>query len=229
MKTLLIAILALSCLALNAATYPDSTGATEGSIVAGQPHIDISSVDLTQNGSELTFKINLAGSPVTTDWGKYLIAIDSKTGGDVAGNGWGRPISMSSGMDYFVGAWADSGNGAEIRTWGGSAWALQSATYGANPDVLNVAKDAGSFTIRFNYTGLGLTPGSAFTFDVLTTGGGGGDSAIDALSDADQAAPDWGVAYNSLSTLTYTVVPEPSALALLGLGAAALLLRRKSS
>ena len=89
--------------------YSDSTGET----IAGGI-MDITSVEVNNTATTLTFKINVAGDPVATDWGKYLIGIDSALGGDAAGNGWGRPIRMSSGMDYFVGSWTDFGNGAEI-------------------------------------------------------------------------------------------------------------------
>jgi hypothetical protein len=215
---------------VGAATYSDGTG--DGALVgAGGGILDITSVEVNNTATDLIFKISLVGDPVATDWGKYMIGIDSTAGGDTAGNGWARPISMSSGMDYFVGSWVDSGNGAEIRNWTGAAWALQDATYSPNPDNLAISKDASSVTIQFNFAGLGLALGNFFTFDVYTSGGGGTDSAIDALANPAQTVANWGDAYNSGSLVdSYTLVPEPSVLALAGLGGLALIgfARRRS-
>jgi len=130
-------------------------------------------------------------------------------------------------MDYWLGVWVDSGNGAETRKWNGAAWTLQSATYNPNPDVLSVSKDITSVTLSLKLSGLGLSVGNSFFFDVYSSGGGGTDSAIDALANPSQSVSDWGIAYNTASPLSYTVtaVPEPTTLALLGL-AGGLMLRR---
>ena len=84
---------------VQAATYNDSTG----DILPTASIMDITSVEVNSTTTDLIFKINLAGDPVATDWGKYRIALDTTAGGDYAGNGWSRPISMS-GMDYWVGS-----------------------------------------------------------------------------------------------------------------------------
>jgi len=214
-KTIAAGVLAVLTLNAQAATYLDSTGET----ISGA-HIDITSVEVNHTATDLIFKINLAGDPVVTDWGKYIIGLNTVAGGDSAGNGWGRPISMP-GMDYWIGTWADGGNGAEVRNYSGS-WGLQSATYGANPDSVGVSKDSSSFTIQFKYAGLGIVAGTPFQFDVYTSGGGGGDSAIDALGNPAQSVANWGDAYNSgalVNSYTIPAVPEPGALTLLGLGA----------
>ena len=122
-KTIVVAILAALALNAQAATYLDSTG----EIISGA-HIDISSVEVNNTATDLIFKINLAGDPIATDWGKYMIGLDTAPGGDAAGNAWGRPIGMASGMDYWVGTWADFGNGAEVYKHTGS-WGIQNATY----------------------------------------------------------------------------------------------------
>jgi hypothetical protein len=220
LKPVAFAALAAASLNVNAATYNDSIGET----ISGA-HIDITSVEVNNTATDLIFKINLAGDPVATDWGKYMIGLNTVAGGDNTGNGWGRPISMS-GMDYWVGAWVDSGNGAEVRNFTGT-WPVQSATYGANPDNVSTVKDASSVTIQFNYAGLGITPGTAFLFDVYSSGGGGGDSAIDALSASTQSVANWGDAFATQTPLSYTIpaVPEPTSLALVGLGASLMINR----
>lgn len=212
--------------AARAATYTDTTGDLGGGATAGI--LDITSVEVNNTATDLIFKINLNGDPVATDWGKYLIGISSTGGGSTTSDGWARPITMNPGMNYWVGSWADSGNGAEIYNYSGS-WTLQSATYGANPDGISFAKDTSSVTLDFKFAGLGLSAGNSFTFDVYTSGGGGGDSAIDALSNPSVTIANWGDAYQSvspnLSSYTITAVPEPTALALLGLGGLALAVR----
>jgi hypothetical protein len=216
----LLAALTLASLPAQAATYTDTTG--DGALVGtGGGILDLASVDVNNTPTALTFKLNLVGSPTATDWGKYMIGIDSKSGGDPVGNGWGRPIGMSSGMDYFVGSWVDSGNGAEIRSWDGAAWLLQSATYNPNPDSLGVVKDASSVTISFNLAGLGLAPGNTILFDLYTSGGGGSDGAIDALANLTQTIGNWSDPYNSgslVAAYTLTPIPEPAIGSLLMLG-----------
>ena len=215
---------AFCALSTHAATYTDTAGET---IFGGI--LDISSVEVNNTATALTFTINLLGDPIATDWGKYMIGINSVAGGDSAGNGWARPIRMSSGMDYWVGSWVDFGNGAEIRNWTGSTWNLQSATYNPNPDALSISKDTSSVTISFNFAGLGLSVGSSFTFDVYTSGGGGNDSAIDALGNPAQSIANWPDPYDSAQnvyTYTITQVPEPAAAALFGFGGMVVLIRR---
>jgi len=219
-----LAILALAALPAKATTYTDPTG--DGALVGvGGGILDITSVEVNHTATDLIFKINLAGDPTATDWGKYMIGIDSAPGGDPAGNGWGRPIGMSSGMDYFVGSWADWGNGAELRNWTGAAWNLQSATYNPNPDNLTFAKDNSSVTLTFNYAGLGMVWNSSFLFDVYTSGGGGTDGAIDALANPGQTIANWGDYYNSGSLVDIYTIPEPATWSLLGLGGLVLIRR----
>jgi hypothetical protein len=220
----LLALAVLSALSASAATFSDSTG--ENFTTAGGGILDISSVEVNATATDLIFKLNLTGNPTTTDWGKYMIGLTTTTGGDPSGNGWVRPIGMSSGMNYWVGSWVDSGNGGELWKYTG-AWAKQSTIGGVNPDNLSISKDTSSVTLSFNYAGLGLIPGSSFNFDVYTSGGGSGDGAVDALANPNQTISDWGVAYNSGANVdAFTIpVPEPAAWTLLGLGSLVLFRR----
>lgn len=213
-NTLVIAAI-VAVTALNstsrANTYTDATG--ENFTTAGGGILDITSVEVTNTASDMVFKIKLGGNPVTTDWGKYLISIQVTNSGnmfDTSGDGWARPISVAAsagpvgGIDYWVGSWADGGNGAELYKYGGT-WTRQSATYNPNPDGIGITKDTNSVTIKFNFSGLGVAFGDTIYFDVYTSGGGGSDSAVDALSRSDQTIADWGNAFASTNLSAYTL------------------------
>jgi hypothetical protein len=76
-----------------------------------------------------------------------------------------------------------------------------------------------------------MSIGDTFRFDAYSTGSGGGDSAIDALANPNPSVANWGDAYNSgtSTSFSYTLgaVPAPGAIALIG--AAGLLARRRKA
>lgn len=183
---------------------------------AGGGILDIVSVEVTNDLTNIQFKISVLGDVVATDWGKYMIAIDSAAGGDTSSNGWARPISMPSGMDSWLGGWVDSGNGLENRAFGNSpAWSLSAATYGPNSGTLSISKSVNEITITASLASLGIAPGSTIFFDVFTSGGGGGDGAVDSLQNPGQSIADWGNSY-AATGVSYFVVPTPGAVALVG-------------
>src|SRR4051794_25926606 len=208
--------------AASAAVFTDATGEN----FDGNPHMDISSVEVTNTLTDITFKVNLNGSIANpTDWGKYLVGIDTNAGtgdtGTPVGNPWGRNIRMSNGMDAFVGTWVDSGGGAQPWTFAGGSWTQN----GQVAPVLGT--NSTTFTVPL--ASLGLTPGQTFNFDVYSSGGGGGDSANDALGLATQSITDWQVPYDSGNNVRqYTVaVPEPATLGLVAVAATGLVARRR--
>ena len=211
-----IAVLAVGPPAVGA-TYVDATGEN----FDGNAHMDISTVDVTDDGSNITFKITLSGSLASpNDWGKYVIGIDtsSATGdfGSPVGNPWGRNINMADGMDAWIGSWADSGGGFQPWTYSGGSWTQN----GSGVPVLS----GNMTTITTSLASLGLSPGQSFKFDVYTTGGNGGDSANDAAANPAQTITDWPGPYTTPSGggLMYTTsaVPEPASVALVGMGLA---------
>ena len=209
-----------------AAVYNDTTNdALDG---GGNPHLEITSVEVTNDASNLTFTVNLAGNPTSPDWGKYLIGIDTVAGGITNSNGWGKPITMSGGMDYFIGSWMDFGTGWEIYHDVSGAWVREHASYDATNPLAPVATTANSITYTMPLAYLNLGDGSTFKFDVWTSGGGGSDSANDASANPSQSITGWTQPYDSgtnVSSFT-VVVPEPGAMALLGLAGLATLRRR---
>jgi len=225
MKKILVLVAFAAVVSANATVYTDSTGDV---IVPGSPfpHLDIAGMEITNTLSSITFKFNLVGDPVATDWGKYMVIIDSVAGGDTAGNGWARPISMASGADSWLGSWVDGGNGLENRSWNGASWFLAGATYNSTPG-LSISKDSSSVSLNVLLSDLGLNVGDTFQFDAFSSGGGGGDGAVDSLGNPNPQISDWGQASEARNQ-RYTVVPEPASMTALALGALALIRRRKN-
>jgi hypothetical protein len=224
--TLVRALIVLSAVALlatpfkaKAVTYTDATGENNGGIAQSGGILDIASVEVNNNANDLIFKINLVGDIQATDWGNYMVAIDSVPGGDTTGNAWTRPISMPSGMDYWLGSWVNSGGGLQLWNYTGS-W--NGPTPQTSPTIQQFA-----VTLTVPLASLGLSVGNTFNFDVYTSGSGSGDSAVDALANPSQTIASWGGPYSSTQTDSYTVVPEPSTTVLVGLSGLLLVGLRK--
>ncbi len=187
----LLAVLCLTSAAALAQTtqnYPDSTGEIAPG-VGNHPHLDFTSAAVTVDapGTGVTFRLNLAGSPIATNWGKYMIGIRSNPGGAVTGNGWGRPINMAGGMTRWVASWVDDGGPSGA---GGQLWSYTNAWN--QVDSPTVTRDATGVTIVTTAAALGLSPGEVFSFDLYSSGGGGGDSAVDSLSASASSIAGWG-------------------------------------
>ncbi|MBL4809305.1 MAG: hypothetical protein JKY43_04515 [Phycisphaerales bacterium] len=228
MRNLLMAA-AIASLAgvASADVYMDTAGDLNASFVDGGgvpfAHLDITQVEITNDANFLYIDISVAGDIDATNWGKYLVGFDMGSGTTSTSGGWGRNISWGSGIDYFIGGWADeggSGVGAELRNFDGAAWNVTDATYLGGGLIMgdDSAHAAGVQSYIVSLAALGLSVGDTFGFDVATTGGGGGDPGVDMLSLAGEATPDWGTGSTSGAFLSYTVIPTPSSLALLGLG-----------
>jgi len=203
-----------------AVIYTDPTGDVA---VPGNPfpHIDITSVEVTNTLSTITFKFNVAGDPVATNWGKYTI-IGRKVGASTldmsaTNNPWGpRPYGLAGGSNFWIGSWADApASNQQNWTYNGS-WNLVS--------TVNNSVNTTSVTLTSTLADLGLAAGDNLMFDAVTTGGGGSDTAVDSLTGAPTTG--WGDSV-TLQGNRYLVTPEPATFAALGLGALAMLRRRK--
>ena len=215
-------ILGAAATAVPAAIYTDTTGEN----FDGNAHMDISSVQVTTDGTNITFKVNVSAASITSpaDWGKYVIAIDTSnaTGdfGSPVGNPWGRNISMADGTDAWIGSWVDGGGGFQPWTYSGGSWTQNGS--GA------VSISGNSTTITTTLASLGLTNGQTIEFDVYTTGGGGGDSANDSAANASQTTTGWGGPYTTpVNGGLVFAIPEPGTLSVLGGLAGLALLRRR--
>ncbi|MBL8087257.1 MAG: PEP-CTERM sorting domain-containing protein [Chthonomonas sp.] len=206
-----------------AVNYSDSTTDVVGTF-AGFSHLNIASMDVTNDLSSITFKFNLVGNIQSTDWGKYCVFIDRASGGTTNSNGWARPIGMAAGAESWLGSWVNSGGGFEAYNFGGS-WGLAGATYLSTPGMTQ-SISANSVSLKLNLATIGLTPGMTICFDGITTAGGGGDGAVDSLSNSGPQIGNW-PDYSQVGCQTYKLVPEPASYAVMALGLAGILLRRK--
>lgn len=210
--TPLLAALTLATLTLNAAVYTDASGDFTG----GNSDLDISSVTVNNDATTLTFTINLVGNPMNNNWYNFYVGISENLFGGVGGNfnatgGYGKNIQMSSGgMDFVLASYPSFG-GYDLKTWNGSAWTTSPGT---------ATQDSTSVTIPVSLSALGLAPGNTFKFDIWASDSGA-DTVLDALSD--NVARSWNSSPfdTGPNALSYTVaVPEPGALALVGIVAA---------
>ena len=199
------------------------TDATGDMFDPGLSNLDIMSVTVTNSDTHLFFDILVNADLDSTNWGKYCVAIDSPIGGPSTdyGNGWGRPISWSQDITHWIGTWADdggSGVGGQVWTYGsGDIW---SETGSITGDDSGHALGHQRFSVAL--ADLGLAIGDSFAFDVISTGGGGGDSGVDHLSTSNAPSTGWSATSYSGTLLNYTVqgstpaVPGVGAIAALG-------------
>ena len=167
---------ATSCLLISsagAATYNDATGDLLAA-TAWATHLDITSVEVNNTATDISFKINLAGNPIANNWGEYQIAIDSIVGGAISGTvPNGRPITMSlGGMDYWIRSW-DAG--AELYHWDNSGpfWAMDEATYNPPSEIQAPVKTTNSVTLTTTLASLGLAASAVTTSATLAPCGSG--------------------------------------------------------
>ena len=185
----------------------------------------ISSVDINNDASTITFTINS-----TTNMASYIfysIEIQDGPGGDTSlMNPWGPHVGMSTGVNALVNTY---GSGATPLTYSGGTW-----TPGSGQSYDSGGTGSTFATMTFALTSLGLSPGETFNFDVVSSytnpGGQAAYGALDNtgyLAESDGSFQPWrGTnfydsatdSHSTLNSYTVTTVPEPSVVALMGLG-----------
>ena len=169
----------------------------------GLSNLDITQVNISDDGTNLSIAVTTRGFQT---WTKYMLYLDTASGGTTS-NGWNRPVNLTSSIEYYIGSWVDaSSNNAQFWSWSGS-WS-QTGTF-------TNAVSGNTVTFTMSLASLGLSAGSTMYFDVATSGGGN-DPGVDHLSRSDMATSGWGSPSTSGNFLSYTVTPAPGALALLG-------------
>ena len=231
MKLCVAGLAVLVAVSAWADVYTDSSGDIDAGISNGNGTLDILSVEVTHNATDVMFSLTLGGDVSTTDWGKFMIGIAAGGTGTTSGNGWSRPINLDApigGMDFWIGSWVDGGGGAQLWSYNGATWDL---------DTMSGWSFTGGAQSTLDYSvplaTLGLGEGDSFYFDVYSSGGGATDTAIDALSNPNVSVTSWNQTYTSygltgLSSYDIPAIPEPATLSLIALGAlSALGLRRR--
>jgi hypothetical protein len=198
-------------------SYSDAANDIANGIATGGGTLDLLGMEVSHTATDLVFSLRVNGNVTgsgSVDWGKFMIGIATGNGsGTTSGNGWGRPINMSApngGMTHWVGSWVDGGGGSQLWTHGNGSW--------SGPAGLSGFAFAGNtITYTVSMASLGLSMGDTFYFDAYSSGGGGGDGAIDALANPNVSVQGWGDSYTSSAPniFSYTI-PAPGALALLG-------------
>jgi hypothetical protein len=232
--TTLLTGLALQANATPGVTYNDAINDIAPGLATGSGTLDLVKMEVSNTATDVVFQLTVNGNIGSTDWGKFMIGIANNKGyGTSSSDGWGRPITMSAngGMTNWIGSWLDGTSGAENRS-NQTGWGLTGATYNGDFGVFSKSAGAQStITFGVSIASLGMSIGDTFAFDAYSSGGGSGDSAIDALANPNFAVSNWGDAYNSgaSTSFTYTLgaVPAPGAIALIG--AAGLLARRRKA
>jgi len=221
------ALLAGVALQANAApgvtTFNDAINDIDPGIATGGGTLDLVKMEVSNTNSDVMFKLTVNGNIGSTDWGKFMIGIANNKGyGTSSSDGWARPITMSAngGMTNWIGSWVDGGGGAENRS-NQTSWGLTGATYNGNFGGFSLSAGAQStITFTVSIASLGMSIGDTFSFDAYSSGGGSGDSAVDALANPNVSITSWGQAYDSgaSNSFSYTLsaVPAPGAIALIG-------------
>jgi hypothetical protein len=174
----------------------------------GFDNLDITGVDVTDDGSNMTISVTTRGFQT---WTKYMMYFNVSGGAGTSSNAWSRPVNLTSNIDYYIGSWVDAAsNNSQLVTWTGGAWNWGSESYLTN------AVSGNTVSWTFSLASMGLSAGQTIYFDIATSGGGN-DPGVDHLSRSDQATSGWGSPSTSGNFLAYTTVPAPGAIALLGL------------
>ncbi len=223
---------ALNATTASAAIYPGNTNNGFGGPLGN------GSLTVTDDGTTLSFTFNAGAS--NNDY--LILYIDSVTGGLTTTSGVndfqdGNRGAISAGGSIifpsgFVGDYAISTPGAGTNSNFAGLWQL--ATGGNNS--LGFVSSAGiggtqsSTTFSIPVASIGLTPNSGQSFNFVATYASGSgflsNEAIGTINPTGSPGFDPGT-LTFTSGNSYTIVPEPSSIALLGLGAIGLLRKRK--
>ena len=183
-----------------------------GDIATGNPNLDITQVEVTDNGVD--FFVSMTVADLDADWGNYLLftSVPGASGSGDNDNPWGRNISGLEDAQWFSGTWLAGGGGIDTQTYDGG-W--HPGTWGAFDSSVSI--DWATSTITWTYSDfVGLLSGGGYEgidFEVATTGGNWGDPAIDTLGGQ---GGNWGEGSTGAWTYyEFSTVPAPGAFVLL--------------
>ena len=178
----------------------------DGNTNPGNGTLDIVKMEVTDTVDDIIFTMTVNGNITATDWGNFMIGIaNQKTAGSQIGNGWARPINMNAGgangMTHWIGSWVNGGGGAQLWAYTGSGTDGGTGNNWNNTGGIKaiVPSAATQSTITYTVTkaSLGVATGDTIVFDAYSSGTGGGDGAIDALSNPNVTISTWSGNYTS--------------------------------
>jgi hypothetical protein len=185
------AVAAIS-LSAQATVYTDSTG---DNWAPAATYVDIASVEMTNDATNLTIKLNVNSSADLTNasqqYGIYELGFQFKPGGQTlingdysgttsSGNPYGTPVGFGSGNgnNTFIGLFTSGGGGGDAYTYDATTgW---THTYNAFQQADRVSLTPNTITAVIPFSLLGMTAGTTFKFDAWSTFSGD-NSAYDAL------------------------------------------------
>jgi hypothetical protein len=185
----------------------------------GNTNLDIIEINVSNDATDLMIDITTTSFEA---WTKYLVFLDYMDGGITGNsNGWFRNVDMgANAIDAFAGIWADGGGGSQTFTNDGSNW---NETGGGSVSGIS----GNTVSLMFSMDALGIGVGDVIKFDIGTSGGENGDPATDLVS-IGSVSGNWGGGSVAGDLRSYTVVPAPGALALLGLAGGIAMRRRRA-
>lgn len=212
--TAAVASLSFASMATAGITGMTFTDSTNDLFDNGFTNLDISSVTVSNDATNVYISVSTVGF---SNWTKYGIFLNADDNMGSSSHPWNRPHDLAGqNISGFIGSWVDSAtDNAQFWSYD-SAWTLLLTN--------SNSVSAGVVTFTFNYTPY-LSVGDVLRFDVGTSGGGGSDPWVDLLSRSTQSTSGWGSASTAGTFMSYTLVPSPGAVALIGL--TALISRRR--
>ena len=207
--------MALSLTALHAQptvyTDPIADINVDGNTNPGNGTLDVIKMEVSDSTNDVIFALTVNGNLATTDWGRFMVGIaNMKTNGATNGNGWARPINLiasaTNGMTHWIGSWVNSGGGSQLWTYSGSGTGGGTAKNWTGPAGLVgysfTTNTNGTSTINYvvSKASLGVALGDTIYFDAYSSGGGDGDSAVDALANPNVTITNWAGPYTSGGT-----------------------------
>ena len=174
----------------------------------GNANLDLTTIEVTNDDDYVYFAISTSEF---AEWTKYMVFLDyADSGNSGFNNPWGRSVDMGANkIDAFAGIWVDNGGGSLTYSAGGGDWFESS--FGTTVEFSGT-----TVSTRFSLNAMGIGVGDVIKFDIGTTGGGSADPATD-LASVGSTSGSWGGSSSAGELRSYTVVPAPGALALMGL------------
>jgi hypothetical protein len=178
-------------------SFNDAIGDIDPGISTGGGTLDIVKMEVSDTLEDVIFKLTVNGNIATTDWGNFMIGIaNQETAGSATGNGWNRPINLNAGggngMTHWIGSWVNGGGGSQLWAYTGTGTDGGTGGNWSNTGATKAFSLAAGTQSIITYTvskdSLGVATGDTIQFDAYSSGGGGTDSSVDALSNPNIAS-----------------------------------------